>query len=96
MIGSFLLSLLYELKIIKLLVPTNRIKIERNRFLYYLANCCSFIMFFLAALTIESRLEGPEDRVISSALNVFSGLLMGFSIFYTLNRSEHDGTSLQM
>jgi hypothetical protein len=49
-------------------------------------------MFFFAALVVEAGLEQSDSRVISSGLNLLSGVLMGIAAFYLVKRGSYEGT----
>jgi len=82
MISSFLLSVSNEFKIIKLLLPKNRVKQERNRFLSEIACCFSSVIFFFVAVLRDASLETAYTNILWPIMNLVSGASMSFSIFY--------------
>ena len=88
MISSFLLSVSNEFKIIKLLLPKNRIKQESNRFLSEITCCCSSIIFFFVAVLRDASLETAYTNILWPSMNLISGALMSFSILYMYKSKE--------
>lgn len=88
MISSFLLSVSNEFKIIKLLLPKNRIKEERNRFLSEITCCCSSIIFFFVAILRDVSLQTKYTDILCPTMNLMSGALMSFSIVYMYKAKE--------
>lgn len=84
MVSSFLISVAKEMGIILLLFPKNQINTKRYHFLGCLNSCCSALLFFFGALVGNFWGDEFERHLISSTLNVMSGILLGMAVFYTV------------